>query len=103
MDMLDSENNPKTGHADILREYGALVEKIDKCFGDINLLKHEIEKVEERRRMEIFPDEKTTEKYNHTIKMLTEAQSYIKGELSIHEKRAMELRPALYGIKNRYQ
>lgn len=102
MDMLDSENNPQTGYTCILQEYGGLVEKIDKCFGDINALKHEIEKVEERRRMEIFPDRETTEKYEHTIKMLTEAQSFIKGELSIHEKRAMDLRPALYGTRNRY-
>ncbi len=101
MEMLDSEEIlTQSEHAEApLREYGALVDKIDKCFEDIITLKHEIEKVEEKKHMaafDLFPD---LEKYDRTIKMLTEAQSYIKSELSVYEKRALELRPDVYCAK----
>lgn len=109
MDMLDSEDdfqdsgtNHQRGCRDILREYGALVEKIDNCFENINMLKHEVEKVTEMKRMELFPNKKTIENYDGTIKVLTEAKAYIEKELTNYEKRALDIRPDLYGIKNRY-
>lgn len=101
MEMLDSEDIlTQSGRAEPpLREYGDLVGKIHQCFDDIITLKHEIDKVKERKHMaafDLFPD---LEKYDRTIKMLTEAQSYIQRELSIYEKRALELRPDIYCAK----
>ncbi len=107
MEMLDlEETSTQSGHAEHpLREYGDLVGKIHQCFDDICTLKHEIEKVEDRQHMEklkLFPDKETLNAYDGTIKMLTEAQSYIKRELSVYEKRALDLRPDVYCAKNRY-
>lgn len=87
-------------YAKSLREYGALVGKINHCVEDINTLGHKIEKAEERRHMaefDMFPD---LEKYDHTIKMLTEARSCLKKELSGYEERALELQQVFYDGTN---
>lgn len=105
--MLDSEItdpsiSPQHKYAELLSEFGKLVGDMNVRVEEINLLKHEIRNVEERKRLEVFPDDETLKKYDDTISALKEAQSCIKRELSIYELRAAELRPVFYGIKPRY-
>ncbi len=83
-------------YAKSLREYGALVGKIDHCAEDMNTLGHKIKKAEERRHLagfDLFPD---LEEYDRTIKTLTEARSCLWKELSGYEKRELELQQVFY-------